>query len=139
MRTRAGADLSTLAAAYVEDLRSRRYSASAIEKAQLELGRLTYHLREKMIDARAVTEAHLAAYAHSLAEHTTRAGQPLAPASRAAASTLYAPRTFVSMKSAASWIDRSTCDSAAKFTTASQPRIAATTAGASATLPCTNA
>jgi integrase/recombinase XerD len=32
-----------------------------------------------------VTEAHLAAYARMLAEHTTRAGQRLAPASRAAA------------------------------------------------------
>jgi integrase/recombinase XerD len=32
-----------------------------------------------------VTEADLAAYAHALTEHTTRAGQALAPASRAAA------------------------------------------------------
>ena len=64
----------------------RRYSFSSIEKAQLELGRLAHHLREKKItDARAVTEAHLAAYARTLAEHTTRTGQRLAPASRAAA------------------------------------------------------
>lgn len=86
MRTRAAADLTTLAAAYVDHLRSNRYSSSAIEKAQLELGRLCHHLRaERITDARAVTEAHLAAYAHTLAEHRTRAGQPLAPASRAAA------------------------------------------------------
>ena len=38
-----------------------------------------------MTDARAVTEAHLAAYARTLAEHTTRTGRRLAPASRAAA------------------------------------------------------
>lgn len=86
MRTRAVADLSALAAAYVDDLRSRRYSSSSIEKAQLELARLCHHLREERItDARAVTEAHLAAYARTLAAHTTRVGQLLAPASRAAA------------------------------------------------------
>lgn len=86
MRTRAAADLIALATAYVDELRSRRYSASSIEKAHFELGRLTHHLREKRItDARAVTEAHLAGYARTLAEHTTRAGQRLAPASRAAA------------------------------------------------------
>jgi integrase/recombinase XerD len=86
VRTRAAADLIALAAAYVAHLRSCRYSGSAIEKAQLELDRLSYHLREKRItDARAVTEAHLAAYAQTLAQHTTRAGQRLAPASRAAA------------------------------------------------------
>lgn len=86
MRTRAAADLTALAAAYVDDLRTHRYSSSAIEKTQLELGRLSHHLREKRItDVRAVTEAHLAAYAHQLAEHTTRAGHPLAPASRSAA------------------------------------------------------
>ena len=86
MRTRAAAELSTLAAAYVDHLRSRRYSSSSIEKAQLELARLCHHLREERItDARAVTEAHLAGYAWTLAEHPTRAGQPLAPASRAAA------------------------------------------------------
>jgi hypothetical protein len=41
VRTRAAADLSVLAAAYVDDLRTRRYSSSAIEKAQLELDRLS--------------------------------------------------------------------------------------------------
>jgi integrase/recombinase XerD len=86
VRTRAAADLVTLATEYVEHLRSRRFSTSAIEKAQLELGRLIHHLREKRIaHACAVTEAHLAAYARTLAKHTTRAGQTLAPASRAAA------------------------------------------------------
>jgi integrase/recombinase XerD len=89
VRTRAAADLTVLAAAYVDDLRARRYSSSAVEKAQLELGRLCHHLREKHItDARAVTETHLAAYARALAEHTTRAGKRLAPASRAAALTV---------------------------------------------------
>ena len=86
MRTRAAADLTTLAAQYVADLGTRRYASSSIEKAQFELARLTHHLREANItDARAVTEAHLAAYAGTLAAHTTRAGQRLAPASRAAA------------------------------------------------------
>ena len=86
MRTRAAADLTTLAAQYVEHLRSRRYSSSSIEKAHFELGRLTRHLRAATItDARAVTEAHLAAYARMLAEHQTRAHQLLAPTSRASA------------------------------------------------------
>jgi len=93
VRTRAAVDLTGLAAQYVEELRTRRYSSSSIEKAQLELGRLCHHLREQLreqriTDARAVTEAHLAAYARVLAQHTTRAGQPLAPASRAAALTV---------------------------------------------------
>ena len=86
MPIRAAADLTALAAQYVEHLRSRRYSTSSIEKAHVELGRLTRHLSEQRItDARAVTEAHLAAFAQTLAAHTTRAGQPLAPASRASA------------------------------------------------------
>jgi integrase/recombinase XerD len=86
VRTRAVADLTTLAVQYVEDLRARRYSLSSLEKAQLELGRLCHHLRERKItDARAVTEADLAAYARTLAEHMTRTGHRLAPASRAAA------------------------------------------------------
>lgn len=86
MRTRAAADLIVLAAQYVDDLRTRRYSTSAIEKAQLELGRLSHHLREaKITDAGVVTEAHLAAYVRMLGEHLTRAGQRLAPASCAAA------------------------------------------------------
>ncbi len=85
MRTRAAANLDTLAAAYVGDLRTRRYSSSSIEKAHVELDRVGHHLKaQRITDARAVTEAHLAVYARTLAEHTTRAGQPLAPASRAA-------------------------------------------------------
>jgi integrase/recombinase XerD len=86
VRTRAAGDLPTLAVAYVEDLRSRRASASAIDQAQRALDRLTHHLRdERVTDVRAVTEAHLVAYAQRLAAHVTRAGTPLAPASRAAA------------------------------------------------------
>jgi site-specific recombinase XerD len=86
VRTRAAADLATLAAAYVEDLRARRYSPSSIEKAQFELGRLTHHLREERItDVRAVTEGHLVTFARWLAEQPTRVGPHLAPASRAAA------------------------------------------------------
>ena len=93
MRTRAAADLAALAAQYVDDLRTRRYSFSSLEKAQLELARLGHHLREKHItDARAVTEADLAVYARMLAAHRTRAGEPLAPASRAA--TLSVVRRF---------------------------------------------
>ena len=86
MRTHADADLPTLATAYLDHLRSRRASASAIAQAQLALGRLCHHLSDDRItDARVVTEAHLVAYAHRLAQHVTRAGTPLAPASRAAA------------------------------------------------------
>jgi integrase/recombinase XerD len=61
-------------------------SASSIEKASVELGPLCHYLRaERITDARAITEAHLTAYASVLAAPTTRTGQPLAPASRAAA------------------------------------------------------
>jgi integrase/recombinase XerD len=89
VRTRAAADLDTLAAQYVDALRSRRYSSSSIDKAQLELRRLSQHLREEgLTDARAVTEAHLATYARVLAERPTRAGQRLSPASRASALTV---------------------------------------------------
>lgn len=95
MRTRGGGDLAELVAYYVEELRARRYSDSSLEKAQLELPRLIHHLRENGIaDARAVSEAHLVAYARHLEERTTRRGSPLAAASRA--STLSTVRRFFS-------------------------------------------
>lgn len=95
MRTRGGGDVAELVTRYVEELRARRYSDSSLEKAQLELPRLIHHLRENGVaDARAVSEAHLVAYARHLATRPTRSGPPLAAASRA--STLSTVRRFFS-------------------------------------------
>jgi integrase/recombinase XerD len=86
VRTRGAGDLRALLARYVEELRVRRYSASSIDKARVELPRLIHHLEEKGIrDACSVSEEHLAAYARHLERLTTRRGTPLAAASRASA------------------------------------------------------
>jgi integrase/recombinase XerD len=83
VRTRAAADLGTWLTRYVEDLRTRRYAASSIRQVQLEGTRLVQYLNAHGVrHARAVTEAHLAAYARALTHGTTRHGQCLAPASR---------------------------------------------------------
>ena len=75
MRTRGAADLAELLARYVEELRVRRYSASSLDKARFELPRLIHHLRESGVrDARAVTEAHLVAYARHLERAERRDG-----------------------------------------------------------------
>lgn len=105
MRIRGGGDLVGLVARYVEELRVRRYSASSIEKASFELPRLIHHLRENGIrDARAVGEEHLVAYARHLERHVTRAGTPLAPASRA--STLSTVRRFFSFLASRAYLLR---------------------------------
>ena len=84
MRTRGGGDLGRLLTLYVEELRVRRYSASSMDKAHVELPRLIHHLRENGVrDARAVSEEHLVAYACHLEQRTTRLGTPLAASSRA--------------------------------------------------------
>ena len=86
MRTRGGGDFGALLTRYVEELRVRRYSASSIDKARVELPRLIHHLEERSVrEARAVSEEHLAAYARHLERRTTRRGAPLAAASRASA------------------------------------------------------
>ena len=86
MRIRAAVDLASLLGLYLEELRARRYSVSSIEKAAFELPRLFLHLkRQRVSDVRAVSEAHLAAYARHLERHKTPKGEPLAPASRASA------------------------------------------------------
>jgi integrase/recombinase XerD len=86
VRTPGAADLRSLLARYVEELRVRRYSASSIDKARVELPRLIHHLEDSGIrDARGVSEEHLAAYAHHLERVATRRGTPLAIASRASA------------------------------------------------------
>ena len=95
MRTHGGGDPAELVSRYVDELRARRYSDSSLEKAQIELPRLIHHLRENGVaDARAVSEAHLVAYARHLEQRTTRRGTLLAPASRA--STLSTVRRFFS-------------------------------------------
>jgi integrase/recombinase XerD len=86
VRTRGAADLGALLTRYVEELRVRRFSASSLEKARVELPRLIHHLEESGIrDACAVSEEHLAAYARHLERHRTRRGTPLAASSRASA------------------------------------------------------
>jgi len=93
VRTRAGGDLGELVARYVEELRTRRYSDTSLEKARLELPRLIHLLREDGVAyASEVSEAHLIAYARHLERRTTRRGTPLAAASRA--STLSTIRRF---------------------------------------------
>lgn len=83
MRTRGAADLAIWLTRYVEDLRTRRYSASSIKQVQMEGTRLVEYLRAHSVrHARAVTEAHLAAYARMLTRWMTRRGDRLAPASR---------------------------------------------------------
>jgi integrase/recombinase XerD len=93
VRTRGAAEIALLLGRYVEDLRARRYSVSHIEKTRFELPRLFLHLkRQGVSDVRAVSEAHLAAYARHLERHKTRKGEPLTPGSRAA--TLNVVRRF---------------------------------------------
>jgi site-specific recombinase XerD len=83
VRIRGAGDLATGLTRYVEDLRARRYAPSSIKQVQIDGARLVQYLRaHRVTGARAVTEAHLAAYARALARWTTRRGQRLAPASR---------------------------------------------------------
>jgi integrase/recombinase XerD len=86
VRTRGAADFAALLGHFVEELRARRYSASSIEKARVELPRLIHHLEDNGVrDARAVSEEHLTTYARHLEQLTTRRGTPLAASSRASA------------------------------------------------------
>ncbi len=86
MHTRGAADLAALLTLYVEQLRVRRYSASSLEKAGVELPRLIHHLEEDGVRAaRNVTEENLAAYARHLERHRTRRGTLLSASSRASA------------------------------------------------------
>jgi integrase/recombinase XerD len=81
--TRGAADHAALLARFLQQLRVRWYSASSLSKARDELPRLFGHLREQgILDVRAVSEAHLAAYARHLTAQTTRRGVPLSPWSR---------------------------------------------------------
>jgi integrase/recombinase XerD len=86
VRTRAAADLGAWLTRYVEDLRARRYAASSLKQVQIDGTRLVQYLCARGVQhARAVTEAHLAAYARTLTRWPTRRGDRLAPASRAIA------------------------------------------------------
>ena len=72
MRTRAGAEpprsFPALLALHVEDLRARRWSDTAQQRAQHVLPRLFLHLREEGVrDPRAVTEEHILRFARRLA------------------------------------------------------------------------
>ena len=63
MRTRAAADLPALLAEYVQHLRVCRYSPATIERACRELPPLFEHLRrQRVLDARAVSEAQLVSH-----------------------------------------------------------------------------
>jgi len=86
VRTHGAADFAALLGHFIEALRVSRFSVSSIEKARVELPRLIHHLEEQgILDARAVSEEHLAAYARHLERRITRLGAPLAAASRASA------------------------------------------------------
>jgi len=61
----------------------RRYSQAVEDHARFVLPRFFVYLEEEGVrDVRAVTEAHLAAYARSLLRYTTRYGTPLSVSSR---------------------------------------------------------
>jgi integrase/recombinase XerD len=86
VRTRAGGDFEFLLTIFLEQLHRQRHSESSLAQAHGELPRLFHHFREQgLIDARAVTEPHLAAYARHLERRLTRKGTPLAASSRSAA------------------------------------------------------
>ncbi len=63
----------------------------------------------------------------------------LTPAARAASSSMWVPSTLVARKLPASKNERSTCDSAAKWTTAVCPYISPATRSASRMLPSAKA
>lgn len=68
---------------YVEHLRARKYSSSAQSNATLQLPRLFAQLMEQGVrDPRVVSEAHLVAFARSLADHKTRDGRQLSSSSK---------------------------------------------------------
>jgi len=86
VRIPAAADYASLLGLFLEERRALRYSAASLEKAGSVLPRLFAHLRKKRVgDVRAVSEAHLCAYARKLERTRTSKGEPLQPASRMAA------------------------------------------------------
>ena len=110
MPTRAAADFATLLDCFLEQRRVRRYSASSLRKARYELPHFFAHLREHGVtDVRAVSEAHLAAYARHLATCTTRRGVPLSPWARS--SSLSCVRRFFAFLAGTGVILRSPAES----------------------------
>jgi integrase/recombinase XerD len=81
---RAGGSFASLLAAYLEDLRVRRFSLALQKHVARILPRLVAFLRSKRIgDVRRVDEARLVAFARELAETPSCRGRALAPASLA--------------------------------------------------------
>lgn len=77
--------LNRLVDGFLDDLGARRRSRASMEHARTVLSRLLAYLEERNLeDARAVTEADLAAFARWLALLTTRQGTPLAAGTVAA-------------------------------------------------------
>jgi integrase/recombinase XerD len=95
VRTRAVANLATWLTRYVDDLQARRYAASSLKQVQIDGARLVQYLQAHGVTSpRAVTEAHLAAYARALMRWRTRRGDLLALASRTIALSV-ARRFFI--------------------------------------------
>lgn len=81
MRTRAGSKLidprsfDSILAAFLEELRARRYSSSLIEQTCRVLPRFFSHLKAHRVrDIRAVTEEHVFAYVRALGKEKTYKG-----------------------------------------------------------------
>ena len=84
MPIRAGASLASLLAAYLEELRARRFSLALQKHVARVLPRLITFFRSKRIgDARRIDEARLVAFARELVEAPSCRGRALAPASQA--------------------------------------------------------
>jgi len=78
-------NLGALLEAYLERLRSLRYSAATLACVRSALpGFLFYLERQRVRDARAVSERHVASYALALATAKTRRERILTPNSRRA-------------------------------------------------------
>ena len=84
MPIRAGASLASLLAAYLEELRVRRFSLALQKHVARVLPRLIVFFRSKRIgDARRIDEARLVAFARELVEAPSCRGRALALASQA--------------------------------------------------------
>lgn len=84
MPIRAGASLVSLLAAYLEELRVRRFSLALQKHVARVLPRLIVFLRSKRVgDVRRIDEARLVAFARELVEAPSCRGRALAPASQA--------------------------------------------------------
>lgn len=83
MRTPGAGSFEAHLGAFIADLEARNYAASTRETNRLALTLLFRYLRvQRVRDVRAVEEAHLGGFVHSLTSRETRFGKPMSPATR---------------------------------------------------------